>query len=166
MHYKTVFQVTDKVFDLIPFIPVLFFLIGLGIIWFNIKQNKTNPGKRPSTLIFGYLFSGISLIVALVFIPATIIDRNKTKKIFENKDYQVVEGKIENFHPMPKEGHENESFSVKNIFFEYSDFELIYGFNNTASHGGPLKENGQEVRLSYITNKAGENRILKIELKQ
>lgn len=166
MHYKTVFQVTDKGFDMIIFVPVLLLFIGLGLMWFNIKYNKIKSTKRTTAIVIGSIFSCISLIVTISFIPATIADRNKTKRIFENKEYKVIEGKLENFHPMPKEGHDKESFEVKGVFFEYSDFELIYGFNNTASHGGPLQKNGQEVRLSYITNKKGENRILKVELKK
>jgi hypothetical protein len=78
--------------------------------------------------------------------------------IFENKEYKVVEGEIENFHPMPYGGRD-----VNGVYFEYSDFMLMYGFSNTSSHGGPLKNNGQYVRL-YITVD-DENRILKTELR-
>ncbi|WP_430405478.1 hypothetical protein [Fluviicola sp.] len=166
MKYKTVFQITDKGFDLILLTPILFLIIGLGILWFNIKYNKTKSSKRTFAIVFGSIFSSFSLIAIILIVPSIFSDRNRTKKIFENKEYKVVEGKIEQFHPMPKEGHDSEHFLVNGVYFEYSDFELVYGFNNTSSHGGPLKRNGQEVRLSYRTTKNGENRILKVELKQ
>jgi hypothetical protein len=63
--------------------------------------------------------------------------------------FSVVEGKITNFHPMPYEGHQEECFSVLTETFCYSDYVITGGFNNTASHGGPIRE-GLPVRVSYI----------------
>lgn len=165
MDYKTVFEVTDKAFDMITLMPLLFVVIGVGISWFNIKYNKSKSPKRKFTIVFGFIFSGFALVMLLLTVPSSLANRNKTQKIFENQEYQVVEGKIEDFHPMPHSGHDVESFTVNGVYFEYSDYMLVYGFNNTASHGGPLKRNGQQVRLSYITVD-GDNRILKIELKE
>ena len=165
MDYKTVFEITDKGFEMITLMPLLFVIVGIGISWFNIKYNKSTSPKRKFTIVFGFIFSGFAFVMLLFTVPSEIANRNRTQKIFENKEYKVVEGIIENFHPMPHSGHDHESFIVNGVHFEYSDFYIFYGFNNTASHGGPLKQNGQEVRLSYITVD-GENRILKIELKQ
>lgn len=164
MDYKTVFEVTDKGFDMITLSPLLLVAVGIGISWFNIKSKSESP-RRKFNIVFGFIFSGFALLVSIFMIPISIADRNKTQKIFKNKEYQVVEGIIEHFHPMPHEGHEVESFTVNDVYFEYSDYMLVYGFNNTASHGGPLKRNGQQVRLSYI-KLHGENRILKIEIKE
>jgi hypothetical protein len=165
MEYKTVFELTDKVIDPITLLPLLFVVVGVAVAWFNIKYNKSTSPKRMFTIIFGFAFSGFALIGTLFIFPREILIRNKTKEMIENKEYRVVEGKIENFHPMPRSGHEVESFDVNCVHFEYSDYMLQYGFNNTASHGGPLKQNGQEVRLAYITRN-GHNRIIRIELKQ
>lgn len=165
MDYKTVFEITDKAFDMITLMPLLFVVIGVGISWFNIKYNKSKSPKRKFTIVFGFIFSGFALVMLLLTVPSSLANRNRTQKIFENQEYQVVEGKIEDFHPMPHSGHDVESFTVNGVYFEYSDYMLVYGFNNTASHGGPLKRNGQQVRLSYITVD-GDNRILKIELKE
>lgn len=65
--------------------------------------------------------------------------------------FLVVEGNVTNFHPMPYEGHQEECFSVQTETFCYSDYVITGGFNNTASHGGPLRE-GLPVRVSYIGN--------------
>jgi hypothetical protein len=145
--------------------PLLFVVIGVGVSWFNIKYNKSKSPKRKFTIAFGFIFSGFALVMLLLTFPSSLANRNRTQKIFENQEYQVVQGKIEDFHPMPHSGHDVESFTVNGVYFEYSDYMLVYGFNNTASHGGPLKRNGQQVRLSYITVD-GDNRILKIELKE
>jgi hypothetical protein len=37
------------------------------------------------------------------------------------------------------------------LLFCYSDYEVTAGFNNSASHGGPIRE-GLPVRVSYIGN--------------
>lgn len=164
MDYKTVFEITEKGLDMIFFMPILFVFIGIGISWFNIKYNKSTSPKKKFTIVFGFIFSGFALLIVLLTLPSSISTRTKTNQIFENKEYQVIEGTIENFHPMPHSGHDMESFTINDVYFEYSDFVIHYGFNNTASHGEPIKRNGQQVRLSYIT-KNGDNRILKIELK-
>lgn len=165
MDYKTVFEVTDKGFDMTELMPVVFIIVGLGISWFNIKYNKSTSSKKQFTIIFGFIFSGFALVMLLLTLPSSISSHQRTKKIFEKKEYKIVEGEIENFNPMPYGGHAVESFTVGGVYFEYSDYISMDAFNNTASHGGPIKNNGQQVRLSYITVDE-ENRILKIELKQ
>lgn len=165
MNYTTVFEVTDKGFDMLTLTPLIFLIVGLGISWFNIKYNKSTSPKKRFTIVFGFIFGGFGLVMLLLTVPGSLADQHQTKRIFENKEYKVVQGRIQNFHPMPYSGHDVESFSVNGVYFEYSDYMLVYGFNNTVSHGGPLKGNGQQVRLSYITV-GEENRILKIELKQ
>jgi len=165
MDYVTVFEVTDKGFEMITLIPLLFVVIGIGISWFNIKFNKSKSRKRENTILFGFVFCGFSFIILMLTLPSSLAHRIRVQKKFENKEYQVVEGEIENFHPMPISGHDVESFMVNGIYFEYSDYRLVYGFNNTSSHDGPLKSNGQKVRLSYISLE-NENIILKIELKK
>ena len=165
MDYTTVFEVTDKGFDMLTLTPLIFLIVGLGISWFNIKYNKSTSPKKRFTIVFGFIFSGFAFIMLLLTVPSSLANQRKTKRIFENKEYKVVEGKIEGFHPMPYSGHDVESFTVNGVYFEYSDYMRVYAFNNTSSHGGPLKRNGQQVRLSYITV-GEENRILKVELKQ
>lgn len=70
----------------------------------------------------------------------------------------VVEGDVQDFVPMPFEGHANEHFCVKSTCFFYSDFIDTGAFNNTASHGGPVR-NGLKMRVTYWRNS-----ILKLEI--
>jgi len=44
-----------------------------------------------------------------------------------------------------------ESFTVGGRRFSYSDYEVTAGFNNTASHGGPIRA-GLHVRVTYWGN--------------
>jgi nitrate reductase NapE component len=48
---------------------------------------------------------------------------------------------------------------VQGVRFCYSDYMLVCGFNNTSSHGGPVRS-GLPVRVTY----AGEN-IFKLEIR-
>ena len=65
---------------------------------------------------------------------------------------------------MPYEGHATEHFVVNGVRFEYSDFEVTSGFNNTSSHGGPVRQ-GLYVRIHYIERNS-KNVILKLEIKE
>jgi len=165
MDYKIVYEVINDGMKTHWLMPILFILIGLGISIFNIKYNKSKSFKKTYTIVFGFIFSGFALLFTLFTAPSAIREYYETRNIYKNGDYTIIEGELENFDPMPYGGHMHESFTVKGVSFDYSDFdESYYGFNNTASHGGPLKRNGQQVRLSYITN-GDRNVILKIELK-
>ena len=164
MDYKTVFEATEKSFEVFSLIPVIFVLVGL-IIAINVIRNKPKSDpKRKKTIIIGFIISGFALLLSLVTVPPALNAKKEAQRILDNKEYKVIEGEIENFDPMPYDGHAEESFTVNGVYFEYSDYRSSLGYNNAASHGGVIKANGQEVRLSYveIDNK---NQILKIEVK-
>jgi hypothetical protein len=50
---------------------------------------------------------------------------------------------------MPVTGHAMESFEVAGHCYSYSDYVVVAGFNNTQSHGGPIR-NGLRVRIADI----------------
>ena len=51
-----------------------------------------------------------------------------------------------------------ERFCVSGTCFEYSDYVVTGGFNNTSSHGGPIRA-GLPVRVSHVGD-----RIVKLEI--
>ncbi|WP_322021733.1 MULTISPECIES: hypothetical protein [unclassified Burkholderia] len=51
-----------------------------------------------------------------------------------------------------------ERFCVGQVCFSYSDYVVTGGFNNTASHGGPIRA-GLPVRGSYV-----DGLIVKLEV--
>lgn len=89
------------------------------------------------------------------------------KTAVERREYQVVEGRVENFRPMPRDGHSLESFTVNGKEFEYSDFVVTPGFRNTQSYGGPIHE-GLFVRIGYIENQTTRptRDIVRLEVKE
>jgi len=76
--------------------------------------------------------------------------------------FRVVEGLVENFHPMPAAGHDTERFTVAGEGIAYSDYEITGGFNNTASHEGPLRA-GLPVRITFVQD-SSRNVIFKLEV--
>ena len=78
----------------------------------------------------------------------------------QNGAVDVVEGKVEQFVPMPWSGHANETFVVGGQYFSYSDYDMTKGFNQTQSHGGPIHE-GLQVRIAHVNGS-----IVKLEIAQ
>ncbi len=155
MDYKTVFEVTEKGFHFIFMIPILLFFFGIVGCWAVFKNKGTIAQK-----IFMIFYTGFALLMVSI-LPLAIMERMEINDMYRKKEYKVVEGVIENFIPI----NGGESFTVNSIFFKYSDNIIQYAYHTTASYGGVLTSNGQQVRLSYITVYK-ENRILKIELKE
>ena len=74
----------------------------------------------------------------------------KTVGAYQRGQYEVVEGYVENFDPMPYGGHTNESFEINDVYFEYSDYNVTSGYRNTKSHGGVITGDGQYLKIGYV----------------
>lgn len=86
----------------------------------------------------------------------------KTAIAYQKGDYQIVEGYVENFDPMPYGGHQYETFEIKDIKFQYSDYTIMVGYHNAKSHGGVINGNGQYLIIGYVRYN-GANIIVYIE---
>ena len=75
---------------------------------------------------------------------------------------ETVEGRVEEFKAMPYAGHDVERFRVGGEFFSYSDYVETGGFNNTSSHGGPIRE-GIPVRIGFV-RRQNDNVIVRLEV--
>lgn len=152
----------------IMLVPLLFVTIGIGTFIFHkryVDPNSTSMfgiNKRDYGMFFGILFTLISGVMSLFIVPIMVNEYFHTRTIYNNNQYTTIEGRVENYHPMPEGGHDLEKFDVNGIHFEFSDFDLSdYGYNNAASNGGEIKE-GLFVRIGYY-NKGNKNIILKLE---
>ena len=162
MNYKTVFEITEKGLDITSFVPLIMFI---AIVLIIILNNKFNPEKLKKKMPFLIVLSIIFFIVAICVLAFTFEQRNKINKVYQEKSFSVVCGEIKDFQPAIFKGKkEDEHFTVNDVYFEYNDYEQVYGFNNSSTLGGPIYGNGQEVRISYIPEKK-YNRILKVEIK-
>lgn len=168
MEYAKVYDFTYQTMNFFWLIPVLFLLLCTGYLWGLIKIARSESRKSGYEIrrwFIPVVLWAAAIYMTISIVPASILHYTETRKMYYNQAYKVAEGEIENFVPMAAGGHGSESFTVAGVKFEYSDFDsTYYGFNNTSSHGGPIKANGQQVRLAYITFD-GRNIILKIELR-
>ena len=101
--------------------------------------------------IFSWVFLGMALAGAFVTFRTTTHSYDVAAAMSRDGKYSVVEGQVTNFVPMPYGGHARESFAVGGKTFTYSDYILTGCFNNTTSHGGPIRA-GLTVRISHVGN--------------
>ena len=94
------------------------------------------------------MFVVFSILCIVLIGAGTITDFAKYRSAYAKGDFSIVEGTVDNFQPMPYEGHQQESFTVKDVAFHYSDFDSSPCLRNTASHGGPIRQ-GLAVRITY-----------------
>jgi hypothetical protein len=157
------------VYTYIPNSTFPFWAFGLIFIFISLLLARAFYKIHGTILniksIFALIMFSFSLFWTLVVYFGDAKSKNFATESIANGKLKVTEGIITNFDPMPGGGHKMESFSVNNVYFEYSDFLVIEGFNNTKSHGGPINGDGDSVRISYYT-KDNDNYIVKLELKK
>lgn len=171
MPYETVFEITQKPFEWwLPAFGLIFVLIGTILVKFGPKLDRSQNGKqfelnfaiRPRLLgwIFVIFASGWTLLV-LVF---TYSSYSEYVEAYRTGKYSIVEGTVEDFRPMPYEGHQDECFRVDKEKFCYSDYQVSPAFNQSASHGGPIRT-GLPVRISYYEDEGFQPHILRLEIR-
>jgi len=109
-------------------------LITAGMLWFNTGWNRA-------------LTHGVARAAGLA-------------RAAQDSTTPVVVGRVENFTPAPAEGHQDETFTVAGVRFAYSDYVITGGFNQSQSHGGPMRD-GLLVRIHYLPP---SNMIVKLEI--
>jgi len=132
-------------------VGILAVLIGFLLIysWKKKLQWFANDERE---IIVGGGFTLMGLLFVLLTAAPAILSPSKAKRIFENKQYRVVEGYPQKYHPMPEAGHDEERFEIQGVFFHYGDYIARYGYNNAASHGGVIHP-GNYYRVTYYPDK-------------
>jgi hypothetical protein len=154
MRYVTVFDLTQKPFQW-WFPAVGTAVIAMGIVLILINRRWPSQTRAKSTGWVAIVFG--SLWTFAVFI-GTFTQYRRCLVAFRTGHYQTAEGNVENFRPMPYEGHTDECFIVQGTTFCYSDYGIQPGFNSSTSHGGPIRS-GLPVRVSYY-----DGQILRLEI--
>lgn len=159
---------------LIPIIMTIFAMI------FFIRPELCYIFKKPDTvnnknwkiakisvrIFIGLCVCSIVLLGALGF-WAQYNMYNKLSTAYKSGSYKTTEGYVENFDPMPVQGHKYESFTVGGIDFYYSDYEIIQGYHNSKAKGGVITGNGQHLKIGYVpytdSNSRDQNIIIYME---
>ena len=142
-----------------PLLFLLGFLSGAGVA--SVLLIRSYRRRESKNVGFLTLFLTFWICVGGFGIGNVFVQKCRCLNWARNGDFQVVEGDVRDFQPMPKAGHARESFTVSGVRFDYSDFDASTGsFNNAASHGGPI-QSGLYVRIRHH-----DGRILKIEIRK
>ena len=158
--YRFSYSTVLLILPLLCFVALSFFLI--------IKAKKIFPKftiKRQVFLFVFYMSFFVSLLMTILMVvkmPKIITNENQLKDALELKEYSVVEGEVKDYKLKEINNQYFESFQINNIKFIYSDNVNVNGLHQTSKRMGPIKSNGQYLRISYITRDS-ENLILKIE---
>lgn len=157
--YRIVFDVTNVGFKSWGFSAFGLIFVAIGVALPTIMKVQIF-GQQPAFKIkwFPRLFLGFAVIWTVATFSFTYFDYLRAIRAMRSNQAETVVGRVNRFKPMPFSGHAMESFAVNGVEFYYSDYAVTAGFNNTASHGGPIRE-GLPVKIWYL---AGE--ILRLDV--
>jgi hypothetical protein len=148
--YCTVFDVTTAGFRNWQFSAFGLLFIAIGLLLPTLIKKGVFPNTPPwMQRWFPRLFLGFAIFWTVISFAASFTSYQRALYLMRSGRAQVVEGVVTDFAPMPYTGHAMESFTVNGTRFEYSDYVLTAGFNNTSSHGGPVKE-GLPVKIWHV----------------
>jgi|SRR5208282_1446155 len=139
--YQTVFELGLRSFPWGALLhPTIFIAIGLVLVRFS-------GGRKYLQLVAGAgaLFGVLGfLLLAIRYVPEFI----QARHAYATGDTSVIQGKVEDFHPMPALGPAKESFSVAGVGFSYYVADSTPCFHNDPPHKGPI-HSGLDVRIYY-----------------
>ena len=145
--YRVVFDLYQKGYEWwFPAFGLIFVGIGALFVWLGRALNW-----QRSRWFGGYFMIAFACLWSGLTFSTTFREYYSLRSAYRRSQFSVVEGRVTNFRPMPYQGHQDECFSVQSRTFCYSDYAVTAGFNNSASHGGPVRE-GLLVRVSYVGN--------------
>jgi len=116
----------------------------------------------PSRIV-GWFFVIFASVWTLLVFGGTYTKYLEYRHAYQNGQYSMVEGLVEDFSPMPYEGHKEECFRVSQRQFCYSDYNATPAFHQSESHGGPIRAN-IPVRIAYLED-GPERHILRLEVR-
>ncbi len=153
MAYKVVFDIAEAGYRTwtLPAFGLPFILIGALLL----KFHKYLPAWPIKSVKFKKWFALFFLVFSILWTSgtffATFLEYRSLLSAMTTGNYQISEGIVTDFVPMSPNGHSYESFTVDGKNFQYSDYVPTAGFNNTRSHGGPIRP-GLKVRILHVGN--------------
>jgi hypothetical protein len=161
MTYRTAFDIAQAGYKTLPFAAtgLAFIVFGVALVVSRRQLPTWWWGRHPRwKSVLPFTFLGFAVLWTVVTFATTFWEYARLKGALLDGRAQVVEGTVTQFKPMPWAGHSDERFCVREKCFSYSNFEVTAGFNNAASHGGPIRE-GLPVRVTFVGNA-----IVKLEI--
>ena len=161
---STVLYQASFTFNLFWLVGPLMFAFFLGCLIQGIKKARKSGKIEDRVWIVIGLTGCLSLLLFLmVLVSDKIISYDATVGAYKRGEYDIVEGYVEDFHPMPYGGHDQESFTINGVSFAYSDYVDTFGYHNAKSHGGVITGDGQHLRIGYTAYSGLGNVIVYME---
>jgi len=147
--YITVFDLAQAGYRQWPYAAFGLIFVGIGVVLVRYRR-RLPRGPKWFPDVFPYGFLGYSVLWTAIAFATTYAQYHHLRRVMSEGRAAIVEGPVENFVPMPYTGHgARESFTVGGARFQYSDYHITAGFNNTSSHGGPVRA-GRLVRIAHV----------------
>lgn len=144
---------------LVPFI-ILISTILFSISYINWLKKKIFAPDYAIKIVKIFFFCMIlfECVVNILGIMFRVDLYKKTVVAYQNGDYQIVEGYVENFEPMDSSGYPPEKFEINGIRFEYSDHKPVSGYYG--AEGDCTIRSGQHLKIGYIYYGGGYGNII------
>lgn len=145
MHYHVVFDALQNGSQLAICFFIPFFLLVPGALGWAL-QRSPDPHSVLKGKVFLFISTasfGVSLVVATI----SFVKYHDLKLALAGGDYQVSEGIVKEFLPMPRSGYPVESFGVSGASFCYGSGWDSIVFNSAWNRG--YIHNGAPVRITY-----------------
>lgn len=150
-------------FDLMVFLP--FIILG-GMIFLSVYliNNMKKKGLASALEVkrVKIIFSGMIMFVCILNLWYIISQIDLYKKVvvaYQNGDYQIVEGYVENFERMGKSGWPPEKFEINGVKFEYTRNRIVPGEYHKEK-GDCIIESGQHLKIRYVYSGIGWGNII------
>ena len=158
---------------LLPFFAIGLFLFIKCIIPIkkDYKAAKATGNKEDFSdfilstalsFVFSTAFLLVSIYSAVVYFSGNIA-LMKMYKEYKSGECEIVEGTVENFHPMPQELHDTEHFEVEGVYFQYGADNSKHCYSRCKKDGGFITGDGQKVKIWYVSY-GGNNYIMQLKL--
>lgn len=134
--------------------------LAVGVVFFansivQVRSKKKNRGwdgfVESLFKVLGFIVGPVGIVMFVMSVAGLVFEYKSYQETLKTDEIYVVEGYVENYHPMPYEGHDTEHFEIDGVYFEYSDYTIMNGYNISASHGGVVTHNGQYLKIKYVT---------------
>ena len=160
MEYRVIFDISQG-YQWPAFLLTASGIIGgsLLLVGYFFFTRSDHPNRNMQMLAVGVVLLSCTFFAVDSF-ASTYPSYREYNYLLETGRAAVVEGLITDFRPEPWQGHAPpEQFTVNDVTFVYSYFEVTQGFHTTEARGGPLRA-GVYVRIHHVGNT-----ILKLEVK-
>ena len=144
-----------------PFYDILLITAFLISAYFFVRNKSYTNTLLLKFKRQGLLMAGFAVFLLLIVTAYELKIYFETKNLLDDKQYSIVEGRVQDYEPLPPGGNGVEQFRVDSLYFSLNEYNLgAVGYNKAASQGGVIRPN-LYVRIYYPTY--GTIGILRLE---